>query len=117
MRMEESTWQILKETIDQGGLTCQMCGAALGDIDDLTGRKVRLHLGEIKVESLGSLNGLPDIQTLCTSCKEGRKNFTGEKPTAIWLLSQVRRAGQDEQLAVFEWLLKKFGNRNATETR
>jgi len=36
------------------------------------------------------------------------KNITSEKPTAIWLLGQVRRAGQDEQKVVFDWLLKKF---------
>ena len=26
----------------------------------------------------------------------------------LWLLSQIRRAGRDEQLAVYDWLQKKF---------
>ena len=35
---------------------------------------------------------------------------TTEKPTVLWLLSQIRRAGQDEQRAVFDWLKKKFSS-------
>jgi len=32
------------------------------------------------------------------------------KTAAVWLLSQVRRAGLDEQRAVYDWLRKKFGD-------
>jgi len=97
------------EVLDRNGFTCQMCGMTPGDIDPSTGRKVRLHLGHIKDKSLGGKEELSNLRALCSTCNQGAKNITGEKPTSIWLLSQIRRAGQDEQRAVFNWLVKKFG--------
>jgi hypothetical protein len=97
------------EVLDRNGFTCQMCGLTPGEIDPATGRKVRLHLGHIKDKSLGGKIELSNLRALCSTCNQGAKNITGEKPTTIWLLSQVRRAGQDEQRAVLEWLYKKFG--------
>lgn len=97
------------EVLDRNGFTCQMCGLTPGDIDPSTGRKVRLHLGHIKDKNLGGRDELANLRTLCSTCNQGAKNITGEKPTSIWLLSQVRRAGQEEQRTVFEWLRKKFG--------
>lgn len=96
------------EVLDRNGFTCQMCGLTPGDIDPSTGRKVRLHIGHIKDKSLGGLEELSNLRALCSTCNQGAKNITGEKPTAIWLLSQVRRAGQNEQRAVFNWLRTKF---------
>ncbi len=97
------------EVFDCDGFTCQMCGLSLGDIDPATGRKVRLHVGHIKDRNLGGKDELSNLRALCSTCNQGAKNITGEKPTAIWLLSQVRRAGIDEQRAVFDWLVRKFG--------
>jgi hypothetical protein len=97
------------EAIDRNGFTCQMCGLAAGDVDPETGRKVRLHVGHIKDKNLGGKDELANLRTLCSKCNQGAKNVTQEKPTTIWLLSQVRRAGHDEQRAVFDWLRKKFG--------
>ena len=97
------------EVLDRNGFTCQMCGLTPGDIDPATGRKVRLHLGHIKDKSLGGKIELSNLRALCSTCNQGAKNITGEKPTTIWLLSQIRRAGQDEQRAVLNWLSKKFG--------
>jgi len=97
------------EVLDRNGFTCQMCGLTPGDIDPGTGRKVRLHLGHIKDKSLGGKEELSNLRALCSTCNQGAKNVTGEKPTGIWLLSQIRRAGQDEQRAVFDWLKTKFG--------
>lgn len=97
------------EVLDRNGFTCQMCGLTPGDIDPGTGRKVRLHLGHIVDKKLGGRDELSNLRALCSTCNQGAKNITGEKPTTIWLLSQVRRAGQDEQRALFEWLSKKFG--------
>jgi 5-methylcytosine-specific restriction endonuclease McrA len=103
-------WAKLRaEVLDRNGFTCQMCGLAPGDIDSSTGRKVRLHIGHIKDKSLGGKDELSNLRALCSTCNQGAKNITGEKPTGIWLLSQIRRAGQDEQRAVFDWLRKKFG--------
>ena len=97
------------EVLDRNGFTCQMCGLTPGDIDSATGRKVRLHIGHIKDKSLGGKDELSNLRALCSTCNQGAKNITGEKPTGLWLLSQIRRAGLDEQRAVYAWLSKKFG--------
>jgi len=96
------------EVLDRNGFTCQMCGLCPGEIDPSTGRKVRLHIGHIKDKSLGGKDELSNLRALCSTCNQGAKNVTSEKPTAIWLLGQVRRAGIDEQKAVYEWLATKF---------
>lgn len=97
------------EVLDRDGFTCQMCGLTPADLDPATGRKIRLHLGHIKDRSLGGKSELANLRALCSSCNQGAKNATGEKPTTIWLLSQIRRAGQEEQRAAYEWLKRKFG--------
>lgn len=97
------------EVLDRNGFTCQMCGLTPGEIDQETGRKVRLHIGHIKDKSLGGHDELSNLRALCSTCNQGAKNVTAEKPGEIWLLSQVRRAGQSEQRAVLTWLRKKFG--------
>ncbi len=96
------------EVLDRDGSTCQMCGKSAGELDDETGRRVRLHMGHIVDKSLGGLDQSSNLRALCSTCNQGAKNLTQEKPSTIWLLSQVRRAGTDEQRAVYEWLTKKF---------
>jgi hypothetical protein len=96
------------EVLDRNGFTCRMCGLTPGDIDPATGRKVRLHIGHIKDKSLGGKDELSNLRSLCSTCNQGAKNITSEKPTTIWLLAQVRRAGMDEQKKVFDWLKSKF---------
>jgi hypothetical protein len=96
------------QVLDRNGFTCQMCGLSPGDIDPATGRKVRLHLGHIKDKSLGGKEELSNLRTLCSSCNQGAKNITSEKPTAVWLLAQTRRAGVEEQQAVYNWLKTRF---------
>jgi 5-methylcytosine-specific restriction endonuclease McrA len=96
------------EVLDRNGFTCQMCGLTPGDIDPVTNRKVRMHIGHIKDKNLGGKDELANLRALCSSCNQGAKNVTSEKPGSIWLLSQVRRAGQDEQRAVYKWLKAKF---------
>lgn len=96
------------EVLDRNGFTCQMCGLTPGDIDPNTGRKVRLHIGHIVDKSIGGKDELSNLRTLCSTCNQGAKNVTSVKPPAIWLLSQIRRAGIDEQRAVYDWLGKKF---------
>ena len=96
------------ELLGGDDLFCRMCGVIPGDIDDLTGRKVKFHIGYIKSKNLGGKEELSNLRTLCSTCNQGVKNITSEKPTALWLLSQIRRAGQDEQRAVLKWLGEKF---------
>lgn len=96
------------EVLDRNGFTCQMCGLTPGEIDPTTSRKVRLHIGHIKDKSLGGKDELSNLRALCSTCNQGAKNVTAEKPSGIWLLSQIRRAGQNEQRIVFDWLRKKF---------
>jgi len=102
------------EVFDRNGFTCQMCGLTPGEIDPETKRNVRLHVGHIKDKSLGGKEELSNLRTLCSTCNQGAKNVTAEKPSEIWLLSQVRRAGQDEQKALLKWLKRKF-DRGASE--
>lgn len=96
------------QVLDRNGFTCQMCGATPGETDPATGRKVRLHIGHIVDKSLGGVAELANLRTLCATCNQGAKNVTTEKPSRVWLLSQVRRAGVNDQKAVLEWLIKKF---------
>lgn len=97
------------EVLDRNGFTCQMCGITPGEIDPATRRKVRLHIGHNKDKSHGGKDELSNLRTVCSTCNQGAKNITTEKPSTIWLLTQIRRAGQDEQRAVLDWLRKKFG--------
>lgn len=96
------------EVLDRNGFTCQMCGVTPGETDPATSRPVRLHIGHIKDKSLGGKDELSNLRALCSTCNQGAKNITSEKPSSIWLLSQVRRAGRDEQKAVYEWLKSKL---------
>ncbi len=86
-----------------------MCGLTPGEIDPATGRKVRLHIGHIVDKSHGGKDELSNLRALCSTCNQGAKNITAEKPTGLWLLTQIRGAGQDEQRAVFDFLREKFG--------
>ena len=94
--------------LSQADLFCRMCGVAPGDIDDLTGCKAKFHIGLFTHGDAAIEREPTNLRTLCSTCNQGAKNITSVKPPAIWLLSQIRRAGQEEQRAVLDWLLKKF---------
>ena len=105
---------ISKETrawvLERNGYTCQMCGVAAGDPDPLGGsRPVRLTMGHIKDKSKGGTDTPQNLRAVCTNCNEGLQNTALPKPDRIHLLAQVRRATIDDQEAVLEWLLGKFG--------
>jgi hypothetical protein len=94
--------------LSQVELFCGMCGIAPGDIDDLSGCRAQFDVSLIAHKDPVPDGKLSNLQTLCSTCAEGAKNITSVKPPSIWLLSQIRRAGQEEQRAVLDWLLKKF---------
>lgn len=100
--------RVRAEVLDRDGYTCQMCGLGAGDPDPNTGRKVRLHIGHVVDKSRGGRDDASNLRALCSTCNQGAKNLTLEKPSAMWLLQQVRRASYGDQKIVFEWLLGRM---------
>ena len=108
---------ISKETrsyvLDRNGFTCQMCGAAAGEPHPYDmGRKTRLHLGHILDKSMGGDDSPGNLRAICSVCNEGASNLTLNRPEAIKLIAQVRRAPVKDQLDVLDWLLTKFPKQN-----
>ena len=104
---------ISKETrafvLDRNGFTCQMCGAAAGEPNPYdANRKTRLHIGHIIDKSMGGTDEPGNLRAICSVCNEGASNLTLDRPQAIKLLAQIRRAPSSDQLDVLEWIIKKF---------
>ncbi len=104
---------ISKETraivLERNGFTCQSCGLAAGDKDPFhPDRTVRLTMGHIIDKSKGGEDTPSNLRAICNNCNEGLQNAASAKPDRILLLSQIRRATIDDQLAVLEWLTGKF---------
>jgi HNH endonuclease len=104
---------ISKETralvLDRNGFTCQMCGAAAGETHPYDqSKKTRLHLGHILDKSHGGTDDILNLRAICSVCNEGASNITHDRPSAIKLLSQLRRGKTEDQLEVLKWLLEKF---------
>lgn len=95
--------------LDRNGYTCQMCGAAAGEPHPYDqGRKTRLHIGHTIDKSLGGTDDASNLRAICSVCNEGASNLTLNRPEAIKLLAQVRRAPSKDQLDVLQWLIHKF---------
>jgi hypothetical protein len=95
--------------LDRNGFTCQMCGIAAGEPHpDDGGRKARLHIGHIIDKSMGGLDDASNLRAICSVCNEGASNLTLNRPDAIKLLAQLRRAPGKDQLDVLKWIIKKF---------
>jgi 5-methylcytosine-specific restriction endonuclease McrA len=111
---------ISKETrayvLERNGYTCQMCGLAAGDTDpfDPT-RTVRLTMGHIIDKSKGGDDSPQNLRAVCTNCNEGLQNASPIKPDRLILLTQIRRAPIGDQLAVLEWLQKKFASKQSKD--
>lgn len=106
---------ISKETrakvLERNGYTCQMCGVAAGDPDPfVAGRTIRLTMGHIIDKSKGGEDTPDNLRAVCTNCNEGLQNTALPKPNRIHLLAQVRRATINDQQALLQWLLGKFGS-------
>ena len=95
--------------LDRNGFTCQMCGAVAGELHPYdVGRKTRLHIGHIIDKSVGGTDELHNLRAICSVCNEGAANITVDRPTALKLLAQIRRANSNDQLEVLKWLLSKY---------
>lgn len=106
---------ISKETrafvLDRNGFTCQMCGAAAGEPHPYDyGRKTRLHIGHIIDKSMGGTDEPSNLRAICSVCNEGASNLTLNRPQAIKLIAQVRRAPSQDQLDILKWLIAKFSS-------
>ena len=104
---------ISKETrafvLDRNGFTFQMCGAAAGEPHPYDeGRKTRLHIGHIVDKSMGGTDDAGNLRAICSICNEGASNLTLNRPQAIKLLAQIRRAPSKDQLDVLKWVIQKF---------
>ncbi|MCB0773259.1 MAG: HNH endonuclease [Flavobacteriales bacterium] len=104
---------ISKETralvLDRNGFTCQMCGTAAGEPHPYDqGRKTRLHIGHIVDKSMGGDDSPGNLRAICSVCNEGASNLTLNRPDAIKLIAQIRRASGKDQLDVLYWLMRKF---------
>jgi hypothetical protein len=95
--------------LDRNGYTCQMCGAVAGELHPYDqSRKTRLHIGHIVDKSLGGTDDSSNLRAVCSVCNEGASNITLDRPTALKLLTQIRRATASDQLEALKWLVKKF---------
>jgi len=104
---------ISKETrafvLDRNGFTCQMCGAAAGEPHPYdANRKTRLHIGHIIDKSMGGTDDPSNLRAICSVCNEGASNLTLNRPQAIKLLAQIRRAPSSDQIDVLKWIIQKF---------
>jgi 5-methylcytosine-specific restriction endonuclease McrA len=104
---------ISKETralvLDRNGFTCQMCGAAAGEPHPYdAGRKTRLHIGHIIDKSMGGSDEASNLRAICSVCNEGASNLTLNRPQAIKLIAQVRRAPTSDQLDILKWVVEKY---------
>ena len=99
--------RIRAQVLERNGYTCQMCGAAPGELSE-HGRKIRLQIGHIVDRSHGGKDDLPNLRALCSDCNEGAKNIAAEPPSWTWLLAQIRRATLSDQQKALEWLQTKF---------
>ena len=107
---------ISKETrafvLERNGYVCQMCGAGAGDSDPYhPGRTIRLTMGHIIDKSKGGDDTASNLRAVCSNCNEGLQNAAPPKPDFIMLKTYVRRATQDDQRKILDWLCEKFNKK------
>ena len=67
-----------------------------------------MTIGYILDLTEGGSDDPSNLKAICSVCNEGAANITPDRPSAIKLLSQLRRAKASDQLEVLHWLIKKF---------
>lgn len=106
---------ISKETraivLDRNGFTCQVCGAGAGEPHPFdSSRKTRLHLGHVIDKSMGGTDDPSNLRAVCSICNEGASNITPDRPSALKLKAQIRKARGDDQLEILRLLIEKYPN-------
>lgn len=131
--------ELRKKVLSRDRNACQMCGATKADFDPYTRRMTRVavcfhtrpsgrpviqekHLRVLCSTCSEGLRGIgfscrigdaddtpQNLRAVCSNCNEGLQNSAPPKPDRLLLLSQLRRATIDDQEAVLNWLLGKFG--------
>lgn len=94
--------------LQRDGYTCQSCGASSDIPHHVTGKQTMLHVSHIHDKSMGGTDALINLRTLCSVCNQGAKNITPNPTPTVKLMAQVRQGNIKSQIAVLEWLAKKF---------
>ena len=94
--------------MDIYGSVCYVCGAIAGEPHPSTEKATILHMGHIKAKSHGGDDSVSNLRPVCMVCNTGASNISLELPTAMRLISELRKAPRAEQVEVFEWLKGKF---------
>ena len=101
-------------------LVCSTCGAGPEDLwETEPSRSVKLGSSSKLWEKQPTEISVLDRTVLCDECSEGIEDLrrsamrsqlilTLNRPDAIKLIAQVRRAPAKDQLDVLDWLLKKY---------
>ena len=93
--------------LQRNGYTCQMCGAGAGDM--VEGQRTRLEIDHIDPKLVGGDEELTNLRVLCSVCNSGMQERNPVSLNRRQVLSAVRRASREDQLAVLDWLRQKFG--------
>jgi 5-methylcytosine-specific restriction endonuclease McrA len=75
--------------LEHDELSCRMCGTIPGDIDELTGRRVRFNIGRISPKRLGGKDEVSNMRVLCSTCHRGAKELIRKGTSDNRPLSQV----------------------------
>ena len=90
---------------------CQVCGADASDF----GNADKMRVGFIPRNDSSLTLTDADLKTLCPDCDDGLATAAlFPRLSATELLKEIRRATAADQLAVRDWLLKKYPQRDGT---
>lgn len=97
--------QVRERILRQHDHTCQACGADANDV----GGQDKMRVGFVpRNDSPLNLSGT-DLKTLCPDCNDGFASAAlFPRMGATELLKEIRRTTVADQLAVLDWLLKKY---------
>ena len=121
IRTRGVTTKLRAEVLERDLSTCQTCGRTIGDEDPFKpGHKITLHIGHLKAHKGedGSISNVgveltkDHYITQCNVCNEGNKN---KDVVPVTLISRVYKATPKEQRELFEYLTKKFNNKEEGE--